>query len=239
MEKGQTVKTNAQLTEEGYTQGVLLPKKNADSESFEGAYVLDIVPGSHDTVVCVDFGSLYPSIMITNSICPTTIVNDPRYLNLPGVEYITITWQKRIWTKRLGSAVLQTFSNVTAALTQFCYDDIKMQLLLKTASALTHKDELTSNFLESINKPNHPLIEIKDVLSALKKSQLGKSERMLKLLIDIRARYKDCRTEFECMLDIECDDDIEEDDDDDDYWTKLAAKRSKQKIVFSNKKKSK
>ncbi|RYE21080.1 MAG: hypothetical protein EOP45_10055 [Sphingobacteriaceae bacterium] len=45
MEKGQTVKANAQLTEEGYTEGVLIPKKDADSEAFDGATVkFGIVP---------------------------------------------------------------------------------------------------------------------------------------------------------------------------------------------------
>ncbi|NDC90022.1 MAG: hypothetical protein EB075_14705, partial [Bacteroidetes bacterium] len=38
------------------------------------------------------FASLYPTIMRAHNLCYNTIVLDPQYKNLPGVEYETITW---------------------------------------------------------------------------------------------------------------------------------------------------
>ncbi|RYE21082.1 MAG: hypothetical protein EOP45_10065 [Sphingobacteriaceae bacterium] len=57
------------------------------------------------------------------------------------------------------------------------------------------------------------------------------------LIGEIRSRYQQCRIDFENLLDLDPEE-VEEDDPDDDFWEKLAEKKAKRKIVFSNKKKS-
>ena len=57
---------------------------------YQGATVLTAIVGPYLTnpVINLDFASLYPSIMIANKLCYTTIVNDDKYLNLPNVNYV-------------------------------------------------------------------------------------------------------------------------------------------------------
>lgn len=51
-----------------------LPNGMRQGESFKGAFVLDPVPGFYnDPVICLDFASLYPSIMCANNMCYSTV----------------------------------------------------------------------------------------------------------------------------------------------------------------------
>lgn len=66
---------------------------NKCSEKFEGAIVLDPVVGATDQPVAgLDFASLYPSIIRSYGLCRSSIVTDPRYMNLPGFKYLTCEW---------------------------------------------------------------------------------------------------------------------------------------------------
>ena len=68
-----------------------------DDVDVQGAFVLDPVPGFYnDPVICLDFASLYPSIMCANNMCYSTILTrqEARRLNLsfdgPDPEVIAI-----------------------------------------------------------------------------------------------------------------------------------------------------
>jgi DNA polymerase elongation subunit (family B) len=50
--------------------------KEIDEDKIPGAHVLDVVPGLHEGVHCVDFGSLYPNIIISFNISPETRVEE-------------------------------------------------------------------------------------------------------------------------------------------------------------------
>ena len=41
---------------------------------FQGATVLDPIPGYYYSVMCLDFKSLYPTIIISNRLCPSTLI---------------------------------------------------------------------------------------------------------------------------------------------------------------------
>ncbi|RYE21081.1 MAG: hypothetical protein EOP45_10060 [Sphingobacteriaceae bacterium] len=128
--------------------------------------MLPIIPGSHKLVICFDFGSLYPSIMITNSICPTTIVNDPCYLNLPGVEYNIINWQKRIYTRTyVGGEQKEemTFTKFDSALARYCHDDVKMSAIIDKAIQCVRVPQSAPETISLLQ--NAP---IKDVMAILK-----------------------------------------------------------------------
>nr|AAB67116.1 DNA-dependent DNA polymerase homolog [Feldmannia species virus] len=56
---------------------------------FQGATVIDATKGFHnkDPVVCLDFASLYPSIIRWKNLCYTTYLDSDEFANIPGVHY--------------------------------------------------------------------------------------------------------------------------------------------------------
>lgn len=65
-----------------------------DDGGYEGAIVLTPQPGIYvdDPVAVLDYGSLYPSSMISENISHDSIVLDQRYNNLPGYSYEDISY---------------------------------------------------------------------------------------------------------------------------------------------------
>ena len=91
----------------------ILPVTSGDSESYEGAIVLDPTPGFYTTPVGVaDFASLYPSTIISENISHDTLVwvkdfdekgeliqkvwGSDEYDNLPGQRYTDIEYDNMI-----------------------------------------------------------------------------------------------------------------------------------------------
>ncbi len=62
------------LMSEAYRLGELAPNPKEAGESYEGAFVLEPARGLHENVICLDFASMYPSIMIAFNISPDTLV---------------------------------------------------------------------------------------------------------------------------------------------------------------------
>ena len=62
------------LLSEAYKIGEIAPNPAEVEESYEGAFVLEPSRGLHKNVVCLDFASMYPSIMIAYNISPDTYV---------------------------------------------------------------------------------------------------------------------------------------------------------------------
>jgi DNA polymerase elongation subunit (family B) len=90
--RGQQIKVFNQLVIYAHMGGfVMNDQPHRDVDGYEGATVLDPKPGWYDCpVVVLDFASLYPSITINKNLCYSTIVRDPKYMNLPGVDYHVI-----------------------------------------------------------------------------------------------------------------------------------------------------
>jgi len=65
-----------------------------DNEKFAGAYVYEPEKAQlfKDPVVVLDFNSLYPSIMIAENFSQDTLVDNPKYDNLPGIKYNTYSY---------------------------------------------------------------------------------------------------------------------------------------------------
>ena len=59
-----------------------------DAEAIEGGYVHEPVPGLYDNVVVFDFASLYPSVIIQNNICFTTISDQGTIVTPEGVKFL-------------------------------------------------------------------------------------------------------------------------------------------------------
>jgi DNA polymerase elongation subunit (family B) len=65
-----------------------------EEEGYEGAIVLTPKPGMHidEPISVMDYASLYPSSMISENISHDSLVLDSNYDNMPGVEYVDITY---------------------------------------------------------------------------------------------------------------------------------------------------
>jgi DNA polymerase delta subunit 1 len=92
IERGQEVKALSQINMTAKKKGFLMPFSTYTEgvPGFEGATVLSPTVGIYNVVTTVDFEGLYPSIIRAHNLCFTSIVLSPEYLNLPGVEYITV-----------------------------------------------------------------------------------------------------------------------------------------------------
>jgi len=76
--RGQQIKVIAQLYRETMANNIIIPFKGYtdEIEKYQGAVVFKAVPGDYEDVACLDFASLYPSIMIAYNICYTTLLKD-------------------------------------------------------------------------------------------------------------------------------------------------------------------
>ncbi len=62
------------LLSEAHKIGEVAPNPLEIEESYEGAFVLEPAKGLHENVICLDYASMYPSIMIAYNISPDTLV---------------------------------------------------------------------------------------------------------------------------------------------------------------------
>lgn len=91
VERGQQIKVFSQLTRKAREMGFMVPTiryGKMPNDGYVGATVLEAQKGAYyRPITALDFASLYPSIMRADNLCYSTLVLDPRYDNLPGVEY--------------------------------------------------------------------------------------------------------------------------------------------------------
>ena len=72
---------------------VPMTKRYDRSDQIAGGYVHEVEPGVFPWVAVLDFKSMYPSIMINNNICRTTMIEDinsqlPCYESPDGIKYL-------------------------------------------------------------------------------------------------------------------------------------------------------
>ena len=96
--RGQQIKVFSQILKRLREKGYVCPANprrpggGKEEGGYVGATVLEPKRGAYmdHPIATLDFASLYPSIMRSARLCPSTIVLDPAYADLPGVEYLTI-----------------------------------------------------------------------------------------------------------------------------------------------------
>ena len=100
--RGQGIKifslVSKQCKEDDFMMPVVRPNNNITpglgEDGYEGAIVLDPAPGMYldEPVAVLDYASLYPSSMISENISHDTIITDSKFDNLPGIEYVNVTY---------------------------------------------------------------------------------------------------------------------------------------------------
>ena len=98
-ERGQQIKVFSQMAKKARELSFIIPTFKRDAglgsigtepEGYQGATVLEAQTGAYyGPITALDFASLYPSIMCAHNLCFSTLVMDPKYDNLEGVEYET------------------------------------------------------------------------------------------------------------------------------------------------------
>lgn len=73
--RGQQIRCLSQVYDKCYRKRIVMDKRIKDKVFYNGGFVFEPKPGLYDAVVCLDFASLYPSIMRAYNICFTTLVS--------------------------------------------------------------------------------------------------------------------------------------------------------------------
>lgn len=116
--KGQQCKVFSQIAYEARLRNYVIPvinndDSNSEKEKYKGATVLHALRGAYfEPVAGLDFKSLYPSIMIAYNMCHSTIVLDEEYMNLPGIEYETVSWYEEDKDKHYSYTFVQNIKGV-------------------------------------------------------------------------------------------------------------------------------
>ena len=96
--------------------------KKYEPEAFKGATVLEPKKGAYwQPVTVLDFASLYPSIIVSSNLCYSTLVMDPKYDNLSGVDYLRVSWQelnKKGELKKYNFSIVQNQKGIVPELTK-------------------------------------------------------------------------------------------------------------------------
>lgn len=72
--KGQQVRCVSQLYNLAASKNIVINKKLSETYHYKGGKVQDPIPGLHENIICLDFRSLYPSIIDGYNLCYTTLV---------------------------------------------------------------------------------------------------------------------------------------------------------------------
>ena len=99
--RGQGIKIYSLISNECMKRGFVIPVKkyvinDYDIDGYEGAIVLEPKEGIYldEPIVVFDYGSLYPSSMISKNLSHDTFIIDKKYLEIkdPNIEFITVNY---------------------------------------------------------------------------------------------------------------------------------------------------
>jgi len=97
--RGQQVRCIAQLYHASSHKNIVLTRRDADFIFFNGGYVADPRAGFWELVICFDFNSLYPSIMIAYNICFTTLLRNVNEIEPENYHHFSIDQEEPVEVK--------------------------------------------------------------------------------------------------------------------------------------------
>jgi len=90
--RGQQIRIYNQLYIEASKRKYVLTKRSGNTKDYKGAYVFPPIPGMYKNIICLDFSSLYPSIILSHNICHTTYIP-------PEVDYDSDKCHEIVWNE--------------------------------------------------------------------------------------------------------------------------------------------
>lgn len=94
--RGQQIRCISQIFDLATKLDFMIDKREIVADKFTGAYVHEPLPGLYDDVSCIDFKSLYPSIIMAFNICYTTLVRPEDDDKIPDDTCHVLEWKERI-----------------------------------------------------------------------------------------------------------------------------------------------
>lgn len=102
--RGQQIRCMSQLYNIAVDNNIVIDKRVTSVDKFSGGFVYEPIPGLYDHVICLDFNSLYPSIIRAFNICFTTLV-PPDLMNvIPDEECHVLEWEEEIDESKIKDA---------------------------------------------------------------------------------------------------------------------------------------
>jgi DNA polymerase delta subunit 1 len=72
--RGQQIRCDSQLYKDAFLKGFVVDKSDSVSRGYTGGAVENPIQGMHENILCLDFASLYPSIIIAYNISYETLI---------------------------------------------------------------------------------------------------------------------------------------------------------------------
>jgi DNA polymerase elongation subunit (family B) len=89
--RGQQIRCLSQIYDLATRENIVLDQnKNKENIPFAGGFVQEPIPGLYDNVICLDFASLYPSIIMAFNICYTTLLEPETVMDDEKVNHFHI-----------------------------------------------------------------------------------------------------------------------------------------------------
>ena len=89
--RGQQIRCLSQIYDLATRENIVLDNRVVDAAiSFAGGFVQEPLPGLYDNVICLDFASLYPSIIMAFNICYTTLLEEGTEMEDENVNHFYI-----------------------------------------------------------------------------------------------------------------------------------------------------
>ncbi|MNK73459.1 DNA polymerase II [compost metagenome] len=91
---GQQIRCYNLLYSASFKRSIVLDKRNTPVGKFKGGLVREPIPGKHKYVICLDYNSLYPSIIRAYNICFTTLVPPECHSTIKDEDCHTFEWEE-------------------------------------------------------------------------------------------------------------------------------------------------
>ena len=87
---GQQVRCISQIYDLATKNNIVMDMRNVPKMHYSGGFVFEPKPGLYDNIICLDFASLYPSIMEAYNTCYTTLIPPEMMDEVPDDECMIV-----------------------------------------------------------------------------------------------------------------------------------------------------
>ena len=96
LNRGQQMRGVSTIYNECHPQGISINKVKLDGNiEFEGGFVFEPIKGLWDDVICIDFSSLYPSIIVGNNLCYSTFLPKDKWDSVAIKDCSVVKWTEK------------------------------------------------------------------------------------------------------------------------------------------------